>query len=76
MTELKSFLGLLTYYGKFIPNQATHLAPLYQLLQKDQPGESSKKLLTLSQLLVHLILIRSLNWFLRVMSQLMELVLC
>ena len=37
VTELKSFLGLLTYYGKFISNQATHLAPLYQLLQKDQP---------------------------------------
>ena len=34
--ELKSYLGLLTYYGKFLPNLATHLAPLYQLLQKDQ----------------------------------------
>ena len=33
--ELKSYLGLLTYYGKFIPNLATHLAPLYELLGKE-----------------------------------------
>ncbi len=23
------YLGLLTYYGKFLPNLSTHLAPLY-----------------------------------------------
>ena len=33
VTELKSYLGLLTYYGKFLPNLATKLAPLYKLLQ-------------------------------------------
>ena len=33
--ELKAFMGLLNYYGKFIPNLATVLAPLYCLLQKD-----------------------------------------
>ena len=33
VTELKSYLGLLTYYGKFLPNLSTHLAPLYQLLR-------------------------------------------
>ena len=37
VTELKSYLGLLTYYGKFLLNSATQLAPLYQLLQKDSP---------------------------------------
>ena len=31
--ELKSYLGLLTYYGKFLPNLGTKLAPLYKLLQ-------------------------------------------
>ena len=35
ITELKSFLGLLNYYHKFLPNLATILAPLHQLLQKD-----------------------------------------
>ena len=35
ITELKAFMGLLNYYGKFIPNLATVLAPLYCLLQKD-----------------------------------------
>ena len=33
-TELKAYLGLLNYYNKFMPNLATELAPLYQLLHK------------------------------------------
>ena len=31
-SELKSYLGLLTYYSKFLPDV---LAPLYKLLRKD-----------------------------------------
>ena len=63
LTELKSYLGLLTYYAKFLPNLATHLAPLYKLLGKDVPWQwgksqekafhNSKKLLTSSNLLIH-----------------------
>ena len=63
LTELKSYLGLLTYYAKFLPNLATHLAPLYKLLGKDVPWQwgtsqekafhDSKKLLTSSNLLIH-----------------------
>lgn len=34
-TELKAFLGLINYYGKFLPNLATTLFPLYSLLRKD-----------------------------------------
>ena len=34
--ELRSFLGLLNYYGKFIPNLSTTIQPLNQLLQKEQ----------------------------------------
>ncbi|XP_037512270.1 uncharacterized protein K02A2.6-like [Rhipicephalus sanguineus] len=30
--ELRSFLGLITYYRSFLPNMSTVLAPLYQLL--------------------------------------------
>ena len=33
--ELRSFLGLINYYGKFIPNAATLLAPPNELLRKD-----------------------------------------
>lgn len=33
--ELRAFLGLVNYYGRFVPNQSTVLAPLYRLL-KDQ----------------------------------------
>ena len=33
VTELKSFLGLISYYGKFLPNLSTTLAPLYNLLR-------------------------------------------
>ena len=65
VTELKAYLGILTYYysGFFLPNMSTVLAPLYQLLQKDHPWEwrkeqeqafqASKDLLSSSQRLVH-----------------------
>ena len=35
LKELKSFLGLLSYYSKFLPNLSSVLAPLYCLLRKD-----------------------------------------
>ena len=63
VSELKAYLGLPTYYSKFLPNMATVLAPLYNLLRKDSKWKwseaetkaflASKKLLTLSDLLVH-----------------------
>ena len=63
VSELKSYLGLLTYYGKFLPNLATQLLPLYQLLTKnckwkwtksqEKAFQESKNLLQSSQLLVH-----------------------
>ena len=61
--ELKAYLGLLTYYSRFLPNMSTVLSPLYQLLQKDVKWRwtsdennaflASKDLLTSSSLLVH-----------------------
>ena len=33
-SQLKSFLGLVNYYAKFLPNLSNILAPLYALLQK------------------------------------------
>ena len=63
VSELKAYLGLLTYYSKFLPSMATVLAPLYNLLRKDTKWRwseaetkaflASKKLLTSSDLLVH-----------------------
>ena len=35
ITELKSFLGQLNYYAKFLPSLANVLFPLYRLLQKN-----------------------------------------
>ena len=35
LAELQSFLGLLNYYGQFIPNLATLLHPLNELLRKE-----------------------------------------
>ena len=62
VSELKSYLGLLTYYSKFIPNMETVLAPLYKL-RKEVPWrwsaaekkafKASKDQLTSSDLLVH-----------------------
>lgn len=63
VTKLKLYLGLLTYYGKFLPNLLTRLALLYQLLWKnetwkwtdaqEQAFNESKELLTSSKFLVH-----------------------
>ena len=36
VTQLCSFLGLVNYYNKFLPNLATNLTPLYSLLNKHQ----------------------------------------
>ena len=63
VSELKSYLGLLTYYSKFLPSMAQVLAPLYKLLRKDvrwrwsknerSAFQASKELLMSSSLLVH-----------------------
>ncbi len=63
VSELKAYLGLLNYYGKFLPNLATCLAPLYELLKKgkcwewlteqEEVFQHSKKLLQSANVLVH-----------------------
>ena len=62
VTELRLFLGLVNYYGMFLPDLATTLAPLYQLLQKqkwtwgnsqEKAFETVKHLLKSSRVLVH-----------------------
>ena len=63
VTEFRSYLGLLSYYSRFLPNLSVKLAPLYLLLKQDQPWKwsvaqdtaftKSKELLTSSRLLVH-----------------------
>ena len=62
-TELRSYLGLLNFYGKFIKNLSSLLAPLHHLLQKDikwKWGEAQQKtfdktkmLLQLAKVLIH-----------------------
>ena len=42
-TELRAFLGLLNYYGRFLPNPSTMLQPLYSLLQKNTSWEWGEK---------------------------------
>ena len=45
-TELRSYLGLLNFYGKFIKNLSSLLASLHHLLQKDikwKWGEAQQK---------------------------------
>ena len=36
VTQLRAFLGLVNYYSHFLPNMASVLHPLYQLLKKDR----------------------------------------
>ena len=63
VTELKFYLGLINYYGRFIKILSTVFSPPYRLLQKNvlwQWGRSeqqavsfSKKMLASSQILMH-----------------------
>lgn len=63
VTQLKSYLGLLSYYSRFLPNLTGTLASLYKLLRRNakwtwakeqqEAFEASKQLLTSSQILVH-----------------------
>lgn len=42
VSQLRSFLGLLNYYGRFIPNLASLLRPLHELLCEDKDWKWSK----------------------------------
>ena len=63
LTQLRAYLGLLTYYNRFLPNLSAQLVPLYNLLCKATPWhwgpkqddafQKSKHLLPSPQLLVH-----------------------
>ena len=63
VSELKYYLGLLTYYSKFMPNLSSTLAPLYSLLRSSshwhwgvrqaKAFKASQQLLTSSEVLVH-----------------------
>lgn len=63
VTQLRSFLGMISYYAKFIPNLATLLHPLYTLLRANQKWKWSencdrafrkaKALLTEAPILAH-----------------------
>ena len=63
VSQLRLFLGLVNYYGKFLPHLASTLTPLYSLLQKarhftwgkaqDKAFKEAKGLLTSQTLLVH-----------------------
>ena len=63
LTQLRSFLGMVNYYGKFLPDLATRLSPLYQLLKQTsawhwgprqrKASKEVKRLLQSSQVLTH-----------------------
>ena len=62
-SELKSFLGMLNFYGKFMPKLSSTLEPLHQLVRKNvcwkwgteqqEAFEKAKNLLQSSDVLVH-----------------------
>ena len=63
VAELKSFLGMVNYYAKFLPNLSTTISPLYTLLKKNSRWQWSKEcsqaflaakgMLTSSKVLAH-----------------------
>ena len=63
VSQLRSFLGLVNYYHQFLPNLATELHPLNQLLEKNHKWEwnancekafqKAKSLITTDEVLTH-----------------------
>ena len=63
VSQLRAFLGMLNYYHRFLPDVATVLEPLHELLRKgtawkwnseqQEAFESAKELLQSAKLLVH-----------------------
>ena len=63
VSELKAFIGMITYYAKFLPNMSQVLSPLYMLLRKDSKWhwatnqqmafQAAKQLLLATECLVH-----------------------
>ena len=63
VTELKSFFGMVNFYGKFLPNLSSTLEPLHELLRKgtrwgwrsrqQEAYDTAKALLHSSQVFVH-----------------------
>ena len=63
ITELRSFLGIINYYSKFLPHLSTKLSPLYSLLckqarwswgpEQDSAFQAAKQALQEDSLLVH-----------------------
>ena len=63
VSELRTFIGIVTYYCRFIPNMSTRFAPLYNLLRDDvewswtaeceQAVKDIKNLLASDQILAH-----------------------
>jgi hypothetical protein len=63
LTELRSYLGLLNFYGRFLPNLSTVVAPMNYLMRKgvsytwtasqENAFKESKELLKSSKVLVH-----------------------
>ena len=43
VSELRSFLGITNYYGRFLPNLSSKLVPFYDLLHKDRKWQLSSK---------------------------------
>ena len=63
LAQLRSFLGLVNYYSKFLPQLATTLSPLYSLLRRDtrwqwtdrqqKAFQAAKEQLSSTKLLTH-----------------------
>ena len=63
MSQLRSFLGLINYYNRFLPNASTILHPLHQLLEQNSEWEwtgqseqafiEANRILTSGQVVTH-----------------------
>ena len=80
VTELRSFIGLINYYAKFLPDLASTMAPLYLLLHRRSDGHGPRHktwlLNVLSSCCLHrmywFIMTTVYHWFWRVMFLHME----
>jgi len=43
VSQLRSFVGMVQYYARFLPDLSSHLGPLHRLLAKDQQWSWGRK---------------------------------
>jgi len=74
--ELRSFLGMITYCSRFIPNFATIIDPLRSLLKKDSDWVWTEIISTIQKAVIETMAYYDLNSYTKIVTDVPLLVFC